>query len=178
MVKFRGIDISIITQFDILKLPEYRYQPIPSSPDIFRERSTVPTSKSPTASCYVSIYPGSQIWFEYSIDGPHPPKAAYFFKLLLNGNVLTSWDCTAKSGYHGKAMYILTYDGRECFSGTNLIRRHILCFDNSGNSVGNDQQDDIIEVRIHRIEHRKRLVFPDVQLSEAAVRDKMTQGLK
>jgi hypothetical protein len=87
MVKFRGIEISIVSQFDIRKIPEFVAM---SNRDPF-----APDDKA-TASCYVPIYPGSQLWFEYSLDGPHPPNASYLFKILHNSRFVTSFDCTAK----------------------------------------------------------------------------------
>ena len=91
MVKWRGIEIAIVSQFDIRRLPEFR---VPSNNDPFE--SSPPPNETSVASCYVPIYPGSQIWFEYSIEGPHPPKASYFFKIFHNETLLTSFDCTAK----------------------------------------------------------------------------------
>lgn len=78
MVQFRGININVVSQFDAKRLPEH------STARAFDDSGTV-------VACYIPIYAGAQIWLEYSIDGPHPPKAAYFFKMLINGQVVTSW---------------------------------------------------------------------------------------
>ena len=132
MVKFRGIEINIISQLDICKLPEFKHNP--SSEQIHNDpfRTTAKGKASsispppiyPTASCAVPIYPGSQVWLEYTIDGPHPPNAAYFFKLIVNDVTVTGWDCTSKHGYHGKMMYNLVAEGRQIVQKTGFeIRR-------------------------------------------------------
>ena len=152
MVKFRGIEISIISQFDIRKLPEFQF-PETSPPD---QAQTSPLNPKATASCYVPIYPGSQIWFEYNIDGPHPPEAAYFFKLLFNGRAVTNFDCGSKHNYHGKMMYNLMAQGRDEKGDIRIIRQ-ALHFFNEPENGDSSQQEDVIEFSVHRIEHRKRV---------------------
>jgi len=78
MVQFRGINVSAVSQIDARPLPEY------STASDFPDSGGV-------AACYLPIYPGSQIWFEYSIDGPHPKNAMYLFKLFMDGHLVTSW---------------------------------------------------------------------------------------
>ncbi|EXJ85571.1 hypothetical protein A1O1_05936 [Capronia coronata CBS 617.96] len=186
MVKLRGIEICIISQFDICRIPEFRYpRPYQAPADPFQVRDTdsareeTKTTASafsyPTASCYVPVYPGSQIWFEYTVDGPHPPGAAYFFKLYLNNKVVTAWDCTAKHGFHGKMMYNLVVDGDggDPAAGELGVRRLALRFgdgvvgqaghDVSKTGKGVDRhtrdgwQEDVIQINVHRIEHRRRV---------------------
>ena len=156
MVKFRGIEISIISQFDIRKLPEFRFRQPSPSPDCARHQNTTLSTKA-TASCFVPIYPGSQIWFEYNIDGPHPPKAAYFFKLLFNGRVVTSFDCGSKHNYNGKMMYNLVAQGRDDMTGEMKIVRQAVHFSSEPENGKSGSQEDVIEFRVHRIEHRKRI---------------------
>ncbi|RMZ92241.1 hypothetical protein DV736_g524, partial [Chaetothyriales sp. CBS 134916] len=151
MVKFRGIEISIISQFDIRSLPEFRYRQTASP--CGRQLDSV---QSAIVSCYVPIYPGSQIWVEYGIDGPHPPNALYFFKILFNERVITSFGCGRENSYRGKMMYNLIAQGQDSLLGGIPIVRQALFFcseieDRPG------RKEDIIEVRIHRVEHRKRI---------------------
>lgn len=166
MVKFRGIDVSIISQFDIRKLPEFRLRHQSPSPTPNADGSRSPSSQA-VASCYVPTYPGSQIWFEYCIDGPHPPGAAYFFKFLLDSKLVTSWDCTEKHDYRGKMMYNLSVDD-DGFSGEITIIRQALKFTSELESVmGSDiLHKNVIEIRVHRIVHRKRV--RDVNADPAA----------
>jgi len=159
MVKFRGIEVSIISQFDIRKLPEFSPR---TSPDPFNTVGPSLRSKdSMTASCYVPIYPGSQVWFEYTIDGPHPPGAAYFFKLLLNGNIITSWDCTAKHGYHGKTTYNLHCEDKDDLTDQTIVKRQAFKF-SSLETRPPGMFDDCVELRVYRVEHRKRIRTEDV----------------
>jgi hypothetical protein len=172
MVKFQGIEISIISQFDIRKLPEF-----PFSADA--NHSPLPHRSNPTASCFVPIYPGSQIWFEYCIDGPHPPNAAYFFKFLLNGKVITKWDCTEKHDFHGKMMYNLSSEGLGVLGGSNSVVRQALKFGSLTNGeTSNNQTENVIEIRVHRILQRKRVRNFGPELSQMAVSTKANEHLQ
>ena len=144
----------MVSQHGIRKLPEYQ---LLISADPFRIDGRTPGSKKDSmASCYVPSYPGSQIWFDYSIENPHPPNAQYFFKLLCNGKVYTSWDCTARNAYQGRTTYALKYLGTHPQTGQPVIERQAFRFSTESPShVGSF--DNCIEVRVHRIEHRVRL---------------------
>lgn len=78
MVKFRGVNVHIVSQFEAVRLPEYgTTQGVENGQHIVAH--------------YVPIHTGAQIWFEYSIDGPHPPNAMYLLKLFINGENITNW---------------------------------------------------------------------------------------
>lgn len=176
MVKFRGINVSIVSQFDIRKLPEFR--PCESNDPFHQEGPALRSDDNSMASCYVPIYPGSQIWFEYSIDAPHPPEASYFFKLLHNGQVVTSWDCTAKHGYHGKTIYSIEFIGIDSLTGAPLVRRHAFKFSSrylKEEDVG--PFDDCIEFRVHRIEHRQRIPLESSLKDGHAIEDSHSSEL-
>ena len=182
MVKFRGIEISIVSQFDIRKLPEFRRRqqsPLPPS-DPRAANSPHSVSSKAIASCYVPIYPGSQIWFEYCIDGPHPPGAAYFFKLLLDGKVITSWDCTEKHDYHGKMMYNLSCEANhpEFGGGINVARQALKFASEIEEEVEPNREKDIIEIRIHRIEHRQRIRDLNKEMSRINITSKPEDALQ
>ncbi|ETI28320.1 hypothetical protein G647_00769 [Cladophialophora carrionii CBS 160.54] len=150
MVKFRGIEVNVISQFDICKLPEFAATTF-NHTDPFgianRPENHAPPSY-PTAACYIPIYPGSQIWLEHTIDGPHPAEASYFFKLFVNDKVVTSWDCTAKHGFQGKMMYNLVHEGG------GQVKRQALKF---GDGMGNRQGEDVMRVHVYRVEKRVRV---------------------
>lgn len=150
MVKNRGIEISIISQFDIRRLPELQ-GPAPTT------KVENGKSKDNLVSCYVPVYPGSQIWFEYTIEPPHPPNAIYFFKLLINGQTITSWDSTEKQGYHGKTMYGLQRVPARGRGGMELQQRGFQFCDQDESDVLSQGSDDCIEIRVHRVEHRRRV---------------------
>lgn len=160
MVQFRGININIVSQFDAKRLPEH------STARAFDSSGTV-------VACYVPIHAGAQIWLEYSIDGPHPPKAAYFFKMLMNGQVVTSWvsqvqrfiephtdqliqDCTAKHEYQGKTVYLLQ-TVRSSINNQLSVLQKSMAFGSTDRSKSPDARNDCVEIRVHRIEHRRRI---------------------
>jgi hypothetical protein len=179
MVKFRGIEVSIISQVDICRLPEYLYPPtaLPLNDSLLPPSSP----QYPVASCYVPIYPGSQIWLEYTIEGPHPPGAAYFFKLLVNGKEVTAWDCTSKHGFHGKMMYTLVHEGQDAVTGKSAIRRQALKF---GDELARSEQDptvfpdDCIQINVHRIEHRQRLTDLEEGLGGVNIENLRPDGVR
>ncbi|OAP57489.1 hypothetical protein AYL99_08227 [Fonsecaea erecta] len=161
MVKFRGIEICIISQFDICKLPEFQYRKQSRISDPFQpnfQHDDPASLPYPTAACFVPIYPGSQIWFEYTVDGPHPPEAAWFFKLFINGQVVTSWDCTAKHGFHGKMMYNLVNEGLDAETGHAVVRTEALRFgDGLEDCERGGAHEDMIQINVHRVEHKRRI---------------------
>jgi hypothetical protein len=178
MVKFRGIDVSIISQFDICKLPEFRLRHQSPSPTLNADGSRSPASQA-LASCYVPVYPGSQIWFEYCIDGPHPPGAAYFFKFHLDGKLVTSWDCTEKHDYHGKMMYNLSVQ-TEGFSGEEAFVRQALKFasDLEPETESTTSDKNVAEIRVYRVEHRKRIRDIGIELAAMRVSDHADGGIE
>jgi hypothetical protein len=175
MVKFRGISVSMISQHGIRKLPEY--EP-PISADPFRiDGPTLRSEKDSIASYYVPSYPGSQIWFDYSVENPHPPNAQYFFKLLRNGKVFTSWDCTTQHDYKGTATYALKYLGNHPQTGQPIVEREAFHFAaDMPHHVG--PFDDCIEVKVYRIEHRGRLPLEaaDVKTNEVFAGENVYDG--
>lgn len=78
MVSLRGISVHGVSQIEARRLPEY-------------STAQAVDSNGPVAACYIPTIPGAQIWFEYSIDGPHPPNAMYLFKLFIDGQHVTTW---------------------------------------------------------------------------------------
>ncbi len=178
MVQYRGISISMISQHSIRKLPEYRrfISADPSSID----GHSIPFEKDSGVSCYVPSYPGTHVWFDYSIENPHPPNAQYFFKLLHNGKSFTSWDCTAKHDYQGRTTFGLKYLGTHPQTGLPVVERQAFRFPNESSSqVG--PFDNCIELRVHRIEHRERLPLDaaNIATDEALVgEEKYQNGLR
>src|SRR5277367_997654 len=138
MVTFRSISLSLISQLSILSLPEYPPPP-PLSP--FDDAAANPD----IATCYVPIYPGSQIWLSYAIEPPHQLGVAYFFKLLINGKRVTSWDSTVEQGYKGKVVHALEVLEKGNLLGKPVVRRRGLRFGME------PEGEDCIEVRVHRI---------------------------
>ena len=146
--------MSMISQHGIRKLPEYAP---PTSTDPCRiDGATIRSEQGSISTCYVPSYPGSQIWFDYSVDNPHPPNAQYFFKLLHNGEVFTSWDCTSKHDYQGRTTYGLKYPGAHPQTGHPVVERQAFRFSTEpARHVG--PFDNCVELRVHCIEHRAQV---------------------
>lgn len=78
MVRIKGVNIYVVSQIDARRLPEYQI-------------NQASKKSKALAACYIPMYEGAQIWFEYSIDLPHPSRAMYLFKLFASGHLITSW---------------------------------------------------------------------------------------
>ena len=166
MVKFRGIEVNVVSQLDIRKIPEF--SPRQPNDPFHREGPRLRSEDNSVASCYIPVYPGSQIWLEYSIDAPHPPDASYFFKMIHNAQVVTSWDCTARHCYHGKLAYNLQYIGDDNINGMPLVRRQAFNFSpRVRKDVG--PFDDCIEVRVHRIKHWQRVPLDSKLITKSVI---------
>lgn len=79
MVSYKGFNVKVASQIDAHPLPEFS--------------TAHGLGASSTVACYIPIYPGAQIWIEYSVDRPQPSEAIYVFKLFISGHFVTSWVC-------------------------------------------------------------------------------------
>ncbi|KAK5106631.1 hypothetical protein LTS08_000752 [Lithohypha guttulata] len=143
MVKFRGVNVHIVSQFEAVRLPEYgTTQGVENGQHIVAH--------------YVPIHTGAQIWFEYSIDGPHPPNAMYLLKLFINGENITNWDCTTKHDYHGKAMCSLQTIEYGSFK-QRAVLQNVFMFSSEEQSASPNTKDHNFEIRVHRVQQRRRV---------------------
>ncbi|KAL9042824.1 MAG: hypothetical protein Q9180_000305 [Flavoplaca navasiana] len=154
MPVYRNITINLVSQFDILNIPEYA--PPATSDDPF---STSPALVDKSlVSCYVPTYPLSQFWFSYSISPPHPPKALYYFKLFINGASVVSWGCGEKDGFKGRTMYAL-YDSGYSWMGVPDVAARTFTFANDSitqQSMSNTLTQ-LMEIRVYRARGQKRI---------------------
>jgi hypothetical protein len=166
MPTYRSITLSLVSQFDILTIPEYAPPATPKDP--FSNAPTLIDPKHSTVSVYIPTYPASQFWLSYSISPPHPPKALYYFKLYINNNLIVSWGCGEEDGYKGKTIFGL-FDSS--VGGANMkqstIERRVLCFapdagDGGNRKFASDDLGEVMEIRVFRSKGRKR-VQPDLQ---------------
>jgi hypothetical protein len=119
------------------------------------------------------------VWLEYSIDGPHPPESkGFLFKLLIDGKPITSWDCTEKHDYHGKMMYNLVCESKDSISGDAQIVRQALKFSEVDAEADPAENQDVLEVRVHRIEHRQRVRQMNVGLGKSSTPHKVENGIQ
>ncbi|KAL8948065.1 MAG: hypothetical protein Q9222_005718 [Ikaeria aurantiellina] len=164
MPAYRNITINLVSQFDILNIPEYAPPATPNDP------FTAPHALSDTAlvSCYVPTYPLSQFWFSYSISAPHPPKALYYFKLFINGACAVSWGCGEDNDFKGRTMYGL-YDSGERWQGETgvAVRAFGFASDTTQHSLS-DAHRQVMEVKVYRARGRKR-IRPELEEFHALV---------
>lgn len=148
MPTYRSITASLVSQFDLMVIPEY-----PPPENRQDHDSTLPTLISEELSLisvFIPTYSGSQFWISYSIAPPYPPKALFYFKLFLNGASVVSWGCGKDDGYKGKTVFGL-YKSDADEEGESSIQKRILCFREE--SRGSD--DDILEMKVYRCKGRR-----------------------
>ena len=138
MPTFRSITINLVSQFDILTIPEYfplTPAPSPSPSDPFTAKPVTSTndqncyeikydnhvyltdslyshsSPNPEAVVYIPLYPHSQFWLNYSIAPPQPPGSLFYFKLFIDGRHAVSWGVGEEEKFQGKTMFGLFTSG-------------------------------------------------------------------
>ncbi|MCJ1307106.1 hypothetical protein MMC25_000752 [Agyrium rufum] len=167
MPTYRNISVSLVSQFDILTIPEYappsapNLLEVPSSPSKATSQSNVPLPSlrgdDHVVSVYIPSYPSSQFWVTYRID---PPAAGtelsgieYYFKLFLNKTHLVSWGCGAQDGFKGKTMF-----GIFRAEGHGKAMRKIFCFGGERDLwAGRAELNDVLEIRVYRAGGRKQI---------------------
>ena len=162
MPTYRNITTTLVSQFDILIIPEYEPPKTPTDP--FLNAPTLIDYDHSLVSVYVPTYPSSQFWLQYSISPPHPPRMLYYFKLYLNGSHVVSWGCGNDEGYEGKTMFGLFDPGPSPFNHSQIQRR-AFCFGSDlvhGYAHGSDNLNDALEIRVFRSKGRRR-INPQIQ---------------
>lgn len=166
MPTYRSITISLVSQFDILTIPEFAP---PSTPaDHFSQTPVLVDPDQSLVSVYVPTYPSSQFWLSYSISAPHPPHALFYFKLFLDDSHVVSWGCGEEDEFKGRTML-----GLYCTSENRLsnpaIEKRVFCFASEDSSSRN-RLGDVMEVRVYRARGRKRIWPELVELKETSRR--------
>ena len=162
MPTYRSITLSLISQFDILTIPEFAPPTTPNDP--FSNAPTLINPDHSLVSVYIPTYPSSQFWLCYSISPPYPPKQLFYFKLYLNDNLVVSWGCGEDDGYKGKTMFGL-FDSGHSVAKKPSVERRILCFGPESRNVGLHSLgnlSDVMEVKVFRSKGRKRIT-PQIQ---------------
>lgn len=185
MPSYRSITLSLISQYDILTIPEYAPLEVSSDDPFVTTTSNNPVlidAAKSLVSVYVPRYPGSQFWLRYCISPPYPPKALYYFKMFLNGIELVSWGCGKDEGYKGKTMWAL-YDIGVEWMGERAIERKVLCFgpdeDAGSNDIkaGNDL-GQVMEIRVYRAKGRKEMRPHVREGQQASTRTRQRSGVE
>ncbi|KAL9101786.1 MAG: hypothetical protein Q9163_002982 [Psora crenata] len=161
MPTYRSITLSLISQYDILTIPEYAPPASPNDP--FTTAPTLVDTDQSLVSVYIPTYPSSQFWLSYSISPPHPPKLLYFFKLYIQGQEIVSWGCGEDDEYQGKTMFGL-YDTGFTKGNKPVVERRALCFADAGGHADGPpgSLSNVMEVRVFRSKGRKR-VSPELK---------------
>ncbi|ORY71746.1 uncharacterized protein BCR38DRAFT_19320 [Pseudomassariella vexata] len=118
---FRGIEISVVASREAKRLTEYPHPDGSSvclvAADDVRTEATVllgprhpseasmlsdgdPTRQrkvNPRISVYIPSMPGEQFWLKYHVIRVPEPASHLFFKMFMNGRLITSWGILAKS---------------------------------------------------------------------------------
>ncbi|KAL9639943.1 MAG: hypothetical protein Q9164_000612, partial [Protoblastenia rupestris] len=161
MPTYRSITLSLISQYDILTIPEYAPPTYPNDP--FSTAPTLVDTEHCLVSVYIPTYPSSQFWLSYSISPPHPPKLLYYFKLYINGQETVCWGCGEDDGYKGKTMFGL-YDTGITRGKKPVIEHRVLCFTplRAEDDVAPNSLSNVMEIRVFRAKGRKR-VSPELR---------------
>lgn len=151
MPTYRSITISLVSQFDIMSIPEYAPPTAPkhSTPNL----PVLINPEHSLVSVYIPTYPSSQFWISYSISPPHPPRALYYFKLFLHGSCVVSWGCSEEDGYRGRTMFAM-FDTGEIDKDQALLERRALSF---GVETVNATDTKFMEIKVYRSKGRKRI---------------------
>lgn len=173
---YRSIAVSLVSQFDLLTIPEF----FPSSerpcnptatdlePSVDEQVQVIDPDNS-VVSVYIPTYPGSQFWISYSISPPYPPRALFYFKLYLNNVHVVSWGVSEREHYEGRTMFGL-YDCGDEWNELGDLEKRALCF---GMEEPDDHHgQDVLEIRVYRSKSRMRITqkLPEASRVIRAVR--------
>ncbi|KAA6408016.1 MAG: hypothetical protein FRX48_08367 [Lasallia pustulata] len=148
--------MGLVSQFDILTIPEYAPPLHPNDP--FFPSPLLINDEASLVSVYIPSYPSSQFWLSYNISPPYPPNALYYFKLFHNGASVVSWGCGEENGYRGKTMFGL-FESEQSWYGEHGIEKRAFCFateDGGASRMRSDNLGDVMEVRVYRSKGRRR----------------------
>lgn len=157
MPSYRTITLALISQYDAMTIPEFAPPSTPADPF-----TVSPKLVSPDHACvsvYIPTYPCSQFWLTYSVSPPWPPGLFYYFKLYINGNMITNWGCGEGDGYKGKTMFGL-YQAMKGSIKLPDVERRALVFGPpaQGQDCIPDSLDDVMEVKVFRSNGRKSIL--------------------
>ena len=169
MPTFRGISITLQSQYDALTIPEFPppstpFTPSPKRPDgtpgsINSFKTTNAPTNAPTgealhgiAEVYVPIYSGSQFWINYTCPAPCPAVKFYYFKLFYQDQCLLSWGSGSEDKWSGKVMFGI-FDVGTDFEGRQVLEKRAFSFSKA--ERGGDEAGDL-EIRVFRAKERKR----------------------
>lgn len=181
MPTYRGICISVQTQYGHKSIPEYPPLSVPLTPSPRKEHPSSnintykltpssnpsPSDSTPThppkAEVYIPAYPGSQFWIHYlcpepppHVDERNPPRPVetrfFYFKLYLRGTCVLSWSVGGEDGWGGKVSFGI-YDSGTDFHGRRILEKRGFFFKKED---GNLDPHAGFEIRVFRSKARRR----------------------
>jgi hypothetical protein len=165
MPTYRGIVVTLRSQFDVELLPEFppRLQQVYTDRGITKTVPPLFDEKTSTCSVYVPVFPGSQFWIGYSVCPPVPEDQQFLFKLFINGAHIVSWSTGKEEGWKGKTMFGL-YEIKD-EDGNRRVEKRMLCFTTPDGKNGQQWTDvtdafdekAVMEIRVYRAHGRKRV---------------------
>ncbi|KXT17916.1 hypothetical protein AC579_5905 [Pseudocercospora musae] len=161
MPSYRGIHVSLQSQYDALVLPEYSPPATISSQERSEETAKAATDSNHVAEVYVPMYAGSQFWILYNC--PRPEVASpqedtvkfYYFKLVINGKVVLSWSCGGENNFSGRTNFGLY--GREVEGYGTVVEKRGFFFPAGKDVDRKGMIADSFEVRVYRAKGRRRV---------------------
>lgn len=164
MPTYRGISISLQSQYDALTIPEFPPPPPSSTPatppkrrNAFAYTRSPASFSSPTppriAVVYVPIYSGSQFWINYACPTTNDKETKFFyFKLFVKGRCLLSWGVGEEDRLSGRVTFAI-YDGGLDAAGKRVLEKKSFFFHNA--ATGQNRGGNF-EIRVFRSKARKR----------------------
>ncbi|KAG9245191.1 hypothetical protein BJ878DRAFT_31551 [Calycina marina] len=181
---FKGIKLTIVSQYELKVHTEL---PHPDSSSQFTHRATLRDSnvfpqldprpatmgeskadkilgrEESSISCYIPSLAGARFWLRYSIEEAAAIKSSYYyFKLFMNGRLITSWGTNTKTGSNGQVMRAM-FDPSERWNylhdGIVYKNNGTECrpfFFNNQEAQSPARDGGLIEVRIYRAFGRRR----------------------
>lgn len=164
-MRYRGIDIALHSQLDIVALPEH--YPVSRDDNTARETTTsMPglfDNNTSTCSVFVPAAPGSTFWIRYLVSPPVPDEHYFFFKLYIDGTHIVNWSTGKAEGWKGKTVFAL-FQCPEDAQGTKKVEKRMFHFVPPEGKKKNREdvahmfdEKACVEIRVHRADARKRV---------------------
>ncbi|CAM1510284.1 Fc.00g006190.m01.CDS01 [Cosmosporella sp. VM-42] len=177
---FRGVDVSIFTQSDPGRLPEFSHpdassvrllppldwppSPQSSGPAGSSDSDSTHIQKaSPRISVYIPSIPGSQFWFHYSIQRVPEPPCQLYFKISMNGRPIANWGINPAANPSGSVTRALYepcdrwhYKEDDIVLKREGIEARYFHFLPTSDSISVAEDGGVIEVQVFRARGRKR----------------------
>lgn len=171
MPTFRGISLSLVSQYDAKSLPEYpppisHASYVPNNRAAHNDSSLIGGKAAkfipphhPVVDVYVPSYPSSQFWISYEVapsaSNTLPPTRFFYFKLSLNGEDITSWAVGKQDSWKGKTMWTFA-EGMMDRRGRQRPERRGFFFKHP-QTPSTRYEEGVLEVRVFRSRGRRRM---------------------